>query len=155
MFIGPYSVITLDRNYYHDLSGRAPKIGDTGVSQAVQATNNYFYNMKGHAFDVYSGTSLLAEGNVFESVTTPMTSGSSAGTIFNVPDSSSSSTCSSYLGRTCPTNSLSGSGSWLSKKDTGALSKFQSYGSHWMVNAPLAASSTKSTVLANAGIGKI
>jgi pectin lyase len=155
MFIGDGSVITLDRNYYHAVSGRAPKLGEPGVSQDIQATNNYFYNMKGHAFDVYVGTSLLAEGNVFESVTTPMTTTSSAGTIFDVPTSSSSSTCSSYLGRTCPVNSFSSSGSWPSLTNTGALSRFQSYGSHWMVNSPLAASSVKSTVVANAGIGKI
>lgn len=154
MFIGPGDLITLDGNYYHDLSGRAPKIGATDVRVVLQASNNYFYSMKGHAFDIYSGTSALLEGNVFETVSTPITSGSSAGYVYDVPDSSSSSACSSYLGRTCPVNTLSGSGTWVSLKTTSALSTFQSYGSHWMVT-PITASGVKAKVLANAGIGKI
>ncbi|KAF3004663.1 hypothetical protein E8E14_001233 [Neopestalotiopsis sp. 37M] len=154
MFIGNGDVITLDRNYYHDLSGRAPKLGEPGATTVVQATNNYFYNMKGHAFDIYQDTSALIEGNVFATVTTPMTSTSSSGAVYDVPDSSSASACSSYLGRSCQANSLSGSGSWLSLKNTAVLSTFQSYGSRWMVT-PIAASSVSATVLANAGIGKI
>ncbi|KAF1976400.1 pectin lyase-like protein, partial [Bimuria novae-zelandiae CBS 107.79] len=153
LFIGAGFVITLDRNYYHGVSGRAPKLGEPGMSQDVQATNNYFYNMKGHAFDVYEGTNLLSEGNVFESVTTPFTNESSAGSIFET-DSSSAGTCSAYLGRSCQTNTASGSGSLINKKDTGVLARFQSYGSRWTV-VPISASSTKSTVLANAGIGKV
>jgi pectin lyase len=110
--------------------------------------------MKGHAFDIYQDTSALIEGNVFATVTTPMTSTSSSGAVYDVPDSSSASACSSYLGRSCQVNSLSGSGSWLSLKNTAVLSTFQSYVSRWMVT-PIAASSVSGTVLANAGIGKI
>jgi hypothetical protein len=31
MFIGPGDLITIDGNYYHDVSGRAPKLGADGV----------------------------------------------------------------------------------------------------------------------------
>lgn len=152
MFIGAGDLITIDGNYYHAVSGRAPKLGADGVKTVVQATNNYFYSMKGHAFDIYQGTYALIEGNVFESVTTTMLT--QTGYIYDTPDSSSASACSSYLGRSCQINSFTSSGSWPSLKATTVLSTFQSYGSSWMV-APIAASGVKVKVLANAGIGKI
>lgn len=45
MFIGPGDLITIDGNYYHDISGRAPKIGADGVTVTVQAGNNLFSKM--------------------------------------------------------------------------------------------------------------
>jgi pectin lyase len=65
MFISPRDLITIDRNYYHDVSGCAPKIGADEVTVTVQAGNNLFSNMKGHAFDIYDSTSALLEGNMF------------------------------------------------------------------------------------------
>ncbi|KAM0278733.1 hypothetical protein ACHAQH_005027 [Verticillium albo-atrum] len=82
MFYGKGDRVTLDKNYYHDVSGRAPKLGQPGVTGTFQATNNYFKNMKGHAFDVYEGATALIEGNVFETVSTPMTSSSNKGAVF-------------------------------------------------------------------------
>lgn len=85
MFIGPGDLITIDGNYYHDVSGRAPKLGADGVTVTAQASNNLFSNMQGHAFDIYDSTTALLEGNVFESVDSPVAS--YTGPIYNVPDS--------------------------------------------------------------------
>lgn len=108
MFIGPQDLITIDGNYYHDVSGRAPKLGADGVTVTVQASNNLSSNMQGHAFDIYDSTTALLEGNVFESVDSPIAS--YTGSIYDVPDSSSASTCLSTLGRECEVNTLTGSG---------------------------------------------
>ncbi|KAL0930322.1 pectin lyase [Colletotrichum truncatum] len=154
MFITDGDKITLDRNYWHDLSGRAPKLGQDGVSTTVHATNNYFANMAGHAFDIYPGTSALIEGNVFEKVEQPMTDNSAkVNTVFNAPDSGSLASCSSSLGRACVANSLSGSGTFTSMTSTAGLSNLAKVKTNLV--KPKAASSVKSMVMKGAGIGKI
>ncbi|KAJ5012341.1 putative pectin lyase F [Colletotrichum sp. SAR 10_99] len=154
MFIATGDKVTLDRNYWHALSGRAPKLGQSGATTTVQASNNLFSNMLGHAFDAYAGTSALIEGNVLESVTLPMTAeAEKVGTIFNAPDSASLALCSSSLGRTCVANSLSSSGKFASMKDTFGLSAMASAKPYLVT--PIQASNVKSTVTGNAGVGKI
>ncbi|KAH8777676.1 pectin lyase fold/virulence factor [Diaporthe sp. PMI_573] len=153
MFVADGDKLTLDRNWYHDVSGRAPKIGGSGTT--VQAVNNYFSNNQGHNFDITSGTSVLLEGNRFESAKTPITSDSSksGAQIFNVPDSGSISTCSSQLGRSCVANSLVSSGAWPSFKSTAALDNLARYKSNLVT--PIQSGNVKSTVSGSAGIGKI
>ncbi|KAH9208515.1 pectin lyase B [Leptodontidium sp. 2 PMI_412] len=153
MFFGTNDFVTLDRNYWHDLSGRSPKLGADGVSTVVQATNNFFYNNKGRDFDISAGTKALIEGNVFESVITPMTISTAVLNVYNVPDAASATACASYLGRNCVVNALSGSGEWPSKTDDTALASMKSYINYAV--APIAASGVKSYVTANAGIGRI
>ncbi|KAH6897416.1 pectin lyase fold/virulence factor [Thelonectria olida] len=150
MFIADGDQVTLDRNYFHDVSGRAPKLGADGVSGSFHATNNYFSNMQGHAFDAYDGVTAILEGNVFESVDTPITdSGAAVSTIFNVPDSSAASSCSSTIGRACVVNSLSSSGDWPSMSETSALSTFSSLKDYLVT--PVEASEVASLVTSNAG----
>ncbi|KAF2629509.1 polysaccharide lyase family 1 protein [Macroventuria anomochaeta] len=57
--------LTLDHNWFHDPSGRAPKLSTDSVSGTFHAVNTYFENMKGHVFDARSGVKALTEGNVF------------------------------------------------------------------------------------------
>ncbi|KPM39199.1 hypothetical protein AK830_g7332 [Neonectria ditissima] len=151
MFIADGDQVTMDRNYFHEMSGRAPKLGADGVSGTFQATNNYFSNMKGHAFDGYDGVTAIIEGNVFESVNSPITeSGASVSTIFNAADESAASSCESYLGRACALNSVdSSSGDWPALSETGALSTWSSL-SEYLVD-PVAASEVASLVTSNAG----
>ncbi|KAJ0339874.1 hypothetical protein COL154_001335 [Colletotrichum chrysophilum] len=153
MFVADGDKVTLDRNWYHDMSGRAPKISGTGTT--VQAVNNYFSDNLGHNFDITKGTNVLLEGNVFSNAKTPITtdSSSSGANIFDVPDSGSISTCSSSLGRNCVANSLSGSGAWPSFKSTAALSGLGKSKANLVT--PIQASNVKSTVTGKAGIGKI
>lgn len=151
MFIADGDQITLDKNYFHDVSGRAPKLGQDGVSGTFQATNNYFANMKGHAFDAYDGASVLIEGNVFDAVITPITEqAASVSTFYNVPDSSAASACSSVIGRNCVANHVSSdSGDFPSLKSSSALSAFSKI-TDYLVE-PVDASTVASTVKGNAG----
>lgn len=172
MFYGDGDQVTLDRNYFHDVSGRAPKLGEPGVSVTFvsgpspafdtspsitnqpqppqQATNNYFSNMKGHAFDAYAGASALIEGNAFDSVDTPLTDQSlTVDTVFNVADASAAAACSSQLGRECVLNSLASSGTWTPMSSTSGLSAFSAAKDYLLT--PIDASKVASLVLANAG----
>lgn len=151
MFIADGDQISLDSNYFHDVSGRAPKLGQDGVTGTFHATNNYFSNMLGHAFDAYDGASALIEGNVFESVTTPITDqAATVSTFYNVPDSSAASACSSVIGRSCILNDVdSSSGDFPSLKSSSALSAFSKVIDYLVV--PVAASSVASSVKSNAG----
>ncbi|KAF6822533.1 pectin lyase [Colletotrichum plurivorum] len=154
MFIGKGDKITLDRNHWHTLSGRAPKLGQDGVTTTVQASNNYFANMNGHAFDVYSGTSALLEGNVFEKVNQPMTAqAEKVNTLFNAPDAGSLATCSGSIGRACVANSLTGSGKFASMKNTAGLANLAKVKASLV--KPIQASNVKKTVTGSAGVGKI
>lgn len=150
MLYGDGDQVTLDRNYFHGVSGRAPKLGDGTSKGTFQVTNNYFSNMKGHAFDIYSGASTLIEGNAFESVHTPITDDSlSVSTTFNVGNESTASSCSSVLGRACVVNSLTSSGDWPALGDSSALSAWSS-AANYLVD-PVAASEVPSLVRGGAG----
>jgi pectate lyase len=154
MFIANGDKVTLDRNYWHDMSGRSPKLGADGVTTTVQVTNNYFYNNKGHDFDIYPGTSALLEGNRIYSVTTPMTANSkNVATVYNVPDAASASACSTMLGRHCFMNTITSSGEWPSLKQTGVLSTMAKVKTNLVT--PIAVGNVIATVTQNAGVGKI
>jgi pectate lyase len=103
MFIGKNEKITMDKNYFHDVSGRAPKLGQDGVSGMFHAVNNYFENMKGHAFDAYTGANALVEGNAFVAVDQPNTE-HAAGIATFVGDGGNA--CSGSFGRDCIPNSV-------------------------------------------------
>ncbi|KAK6537368.1 hypothetical protein TWF694_011560 [Orbilia ellipsospora] len=155
LLLGAADWYTFSGNYVHTVSGRAPKLGYTGAKIYMHAVNNYFYNVAGHAFDVEVGVELLVEGNAFNSVTTPFlsSSSSSGAQIFDVPSSSYTSTCSSYIGRTCQVNSIASSGTFTSFTNTGALSALSGLKSYLIAANP--ASGVAASVVANAGIGKL
>ncbi|KAI0592835.1 putative pectin lyase [Biscogniauxia sp. FL1348] len=142
-FTGSNDKITLKGNYIHHTSGRSPKVGGNTVLHAV---NNYFGPSTGHNFEVGSGAYILAEGNVFDSVPTPVEDGAE-GALFTADDTSA---CSSAIGRACVANSLSDSGTF-SGTDTDVLSKF----SDDTVATAEAVSVVTSSVPSSAGIGTI
>ncbi|KAM0438494.1 hypothetical protein ACHAPT_001243 [Fusarium lateritium] len=150
---GKADKITFDRNYLHDVSGRAPKIGSSEGTQVVQAVNNYFNYNTGHNFDITSSGRVLIEGNRFENSKTPITADSKAGKLFTVPDDASRSTCSSSLGRNCETNALTASGDWPSRKDSVVLTELGKYKSNLVT--PIRIGDVKGTVNSNYGIGRI
>lgn len=148
LFLGVGDQITLANNYIHDVSGRAPKLGsDTVIT--MHAVNNYFVDSEGHNFDI-DGANVLMEGNVFENCKTPILE--VIGNLFNVPTSSSASTCTSYIGRACVQNSVTDSGTFSDYTDSGALSAFSSADDVWEA---VAVAGVAASVLANAGIGKL
>jgi pectin lyase len=148
LFYGADDHITLANNYIHNCSGRAPKVGGSG-STTLHAVNNYWSSIGGHAFDVGEGAKVLIEGNVFDTVTTTITTASATagGNIFN----SGGSSCESYIGRSCQANSVSNSGTFTSYSDTDAMSGFSGY---TVVDAT-STDDVASSVVANAGIGKL
>lgn len=93
----------------------------------------------------------LIEGNVFESVTTAITSASASagGRIFNTY--SSGSACSTGVGRTCVANSVTSTGSWSSYTDSSFFPNFSGKN----VQSATSASSVKASVQANSGVGRI
>ncbi|KAF4555488.1 Pectate lyase-like protein 11 [Elsinoe fawcettii] len=153
LLLGKGDKITLYRNWFHHTSGRAPKIGAPGDGpQTVHALNNLFEAATGHNFDVAGSAHVLIEGNAFISSKAPITP-TSAGVIFDVPDTASLRQCSSALGRACAVNTFASSGPWKSLKSTGVLTELGK--SKAIVMAPRAANTVLNSVRSNAGVGKI
>ncbi|CAJ2500245.1 Uu.00g030980.m01.CDS01 [Anthostomella pinea] len=145
-FTGSNDLVTLKGNYIHHTSGRSPKVGGNTLLHAV---NNYFYSSSDHMFEVDSGAMILAEGNVFQNVPTPVLSPVS-GKLFTSPDATTNAACTTYLGRACQVNAFGSSGSF-SGTDTSFFSNFQNKN---IASADTAANAN-SNVVNNAGIGKI
>ncbi|KAK6211744.1 pectin lyase [Colletotrichum tabaci] len=141
-FAGSNDQITFKNNYVHHFSGRSPKVNGNSF---VHAINNYWAETSGHAFEVDEGGYVLAEGNVFNGISTVLESGGAGATL--AITSSNAAQCESKLGRACQANSLTSSGKF-DGSDTSVLSKF---GSADIPDA-VAASSVSSSA---AGFGKI
>lgn len=137
LFLGSDDKVTFKGNYIHNTSGRGPKVGGKTVLHAV---NNYWGNVDptGHAFEIDTGAYILAEGNTFDGVKTPVSE--LKGKLYTGTD------CSRALGRACVGNSLNGSGTF-SGTDSDVLSSFN--------NKAAAAAKDASGVPAKAGVGKI
>ncbi|KIM22249.1 polysaccharide lyase family 1 protein, partial [Serendipita vermifera MAFF 305830] len=102
--------------------------------------------------DSQTGAVVLAEGNYFNTVTTPSVSGS-AGREYFIQSSSDVSTCTSSLGRTCQANTLTSSGS-VSHLDSAVLTNLKTQ-SAVTGYSPMTASAAATYVQANAGVGKV
>lgn len=129
--------MTFKGNYIHNTSGRGPKVGGKTVLHAV---NNYWGNIDptGHAFEIDSGAYILAEGNTFNGVKTPVSV--TEGKLYTGTD------CSGALGRACVANTMTGSGTF-SGTASDILSNFNSKAA--------AAAKDASGVPNTAGFGKI
>lgn len=138
LFLGSDDTVTFKGNYIHNTSGRGPKVGGKTVLHAV---NNYWGNIdpSGHAFEIDSGAYILAEGNTFNAVKTPVSV--KEGKLYTGTD------CSSALGRACVENNLTGSGEF-SGSDSDVLSSFGGA-------KPATAEKDASGVPTSAGFGKI
>ncbi|KAH7259161.1 pectin lyase fold/virulence factor [Fusarium redolens] len=149
MFYGEGDQVTLDRNHFHDVAGRAPKLGEPGTNGYFHATNNYFQNMKGHAFDAYQGANAIIEGNVFDGVDTPVTKeAASVNTLF-IADESDASACQSALGRACVPNSATSSGDLPSMKGESGLNAVAKNKDN--IITPVSASEVAALVLGSVG----
>lgn len=149
MFYGDGDQITLDSNYLHDCSGRAPKLSDSDTTCYVQAVNNYFSNMAGHAFEAYGSATAIIEGNAFDNVDSPFSKDAQVDTVYSVSDASAASACEDALGRACELNSFADSGDWPALGESSTLSTLATY-SEYLVT-PIAASKVAAHVQANAG----
>ncbi|KAF2128960.1 polysaccharide lyase family 1 protein [Dothidotthia symphoricarpi CBS 119687] len=147
LFLGTDDKITMQGNYIHHTSGRSPKIGGTDSGTLLHAVNNYWYDNTGHAFAISENGRVLAEGNVFESVTTPVESGTEY--LFAALTASANAVCEDPLGYVCQVNQLTSSGDWA-----GSGSDFLDGFSGEGVEA-VAASTVAASVKSNAGVGKL
>lgn len=105
LLAGKAQSITLNNNWFHNFSGRAPKIG--GDSVLVHLVNNYFQNGSWHALDAVKPAKVLVEGNYFENVKVPITVSSNPGYIFGLlrmTDAAEPDQCRVVLGRDCVGN---------------------------------------------------
>ncbi|GES64695.1 pectin lyase A [Aspergillus terreus] len=143
---GSSDMVTMKGNYIYHTSGRSPKVQGNTLLHAV---NNYWYDNSGHAFEIGSGAYVLAEGNVFQDITTVAES-PIEGEVFTSPSTSANEACSSYLGRACEVNGFGNSGSF-SQADTGFLSKFQGQN----IASATAYGEVASSVSSNAGQGHL
>lgn len=143
---GSSDLVTMKGNYIYHTSGRSPKVQGNTLLHAV---NNYWYDNSGHAFEIGSGGYVLAEGNVFQNIGTPVESPVD-GSLFTVPNASSGSSCSASLGRTCVVNGFGSSGTF-SQSDTDFLSKFSGKN----IASASAYSTVASSVSSGAGQGKL
>ncbi|KAF5252906.1 hypothetical protein FANTH_2230 [Fusarium anthophilum] len=149
MFYGEGDQVTLDRNHFHDVAGRAPKLGEPGTNGYFHATNNYFQNMKGHAFDAYQGANAIIEGNVFDGVDTPITKEAASVSTLFVADESGASTCQSALGRACVPNSATSSGDLPSLKGESGLNAVAKNKDN--IITPVSASEVTALILGSVG----
>ncbi|TVY46701.1 putative pectin lyase A [Lachnellula occidentalis] len=116
--LGSNDLVTMKGNYIHHTSGRSPKMGGNTLLHAV---NNYFYANTGHAFDIETGAYVVAEGNVFQNVVTPLLA--KVGSLFASPSTAANTVCNTYLGHDCQVNTFGSSGTFVGT-DTGFLSDF-------------------------------
>jgi pectate lyase len=149
MFVANGDQITLDKNYFHDVSGRAPKFDGQGTT--MHATNNLWANVKGHAFEANANTNSLIEGNVFENVKTTVDAA-------NIPNvytvAKGGAACQSALGRACVENKIdSSSGKLVGGENTAALTALGRSKANLV--APVAVASVAASVRANAGPSKL
>jgi pectin lyase len=111
----------------------------------LHAVNNYWYACSGHAFDIGKGAMVVAEGNVFQNVVTPLLE--NLGKLFSSPSTSANTACSKYLGHNCVMNSFGSSGAFAGT-DSSFFSSFSG-----KTIAP--ASAASANVALTAGVGKI
>lgn len=78
-------------------------MGDT----VLHAVNNLWDDNGGHAFDVGSGSNVVAEGNIFEDVKVPLLAGLSGNLLTD-----GGTACVAKLGHVCVANTLTSSGSF-------------------------------------------
>jgi pectin lyase len=86
LLLGEADTVTFQGNYIHHTSGRSPKVGGATLLHAV---NNFWYDNTGHAFDISENANVIAEGNVMQSVKTPLNEG--AELLFSAPDATANS----------------------------------------------------------------
>ncbi|KAF9729293.1 hypothetical protein PMIN03_012001 [Paraphaeosphaeria minitans] len=140
---GSNDLVTLKGNYIHHTSGRSPK---TGGNSLIHAVNNYWYANSGHAFDNGAGAKVVAEGNVFQNVVTPLLD--NKGNFFGSPSTGANAACSANLGHVCQLNAFGSSGS-LGGTDTSFLGNFAGK------NVAGAAAASAGTIQNGAGVGKV
>ncbi|KAL4742865.1 hypothetical protein BDV11DRAFT_202323 [Aspergillus similis] len=98
--VGENDSITFKGNYLYKTSGRSPALSGT---TKFHACNNVWSDNNGHAIEGNEQGQGLFEGNVFQDVTTVVSSANwEAGDLFlSSADGTGNDACASYIGRNC------------------------------------------------------
>ncbi|KAK1932249.1 putative pectin lyase F [Phytophthora citrophthora] len=151
LLYGETTQISLVNNFIHKTSGRSPKIGGSADQNVVvHAANNFFSDNSGHAFDVAASAYVLAEGNYFDTVTTPNLDDEDGN--FFVPTAASD--CVSSLSRDCELNVLTDSGTLAGYNEDAVKNILSSYTTQ-IGGYSVAAASKLSAATANFGVGSV
>ncbi|ETO71995.1 hypothetical protein F444_11773 [Phytophthora nicotianae P1976] len=151
LILGKQTEMSLLGNYMHKMSGRFPKIGGhDGEVSVIHAANNYFFDGTGHAFDVATGGFVLAEGNYFNSVSTP-NQPDPKGSIF-IPNAAGD--CQASIGRPCKLNVLTKSGSFVSNSKDAVIKKISNLKSR-IGNTKVTEAGSFSAATKNFGVGAL
>jgi len=147
LFYGTETQVSLINNYIHQTSGRSPKVGGDSI---IHAANNYFYNNSGHNFNPTDDSYTIAEGNYMDTCTTPVYITDTTGSIYS--ETSGSTTCSSYLSRSCKVNTNTNSANSLkSQSGSTALKTGATVAKKYSPSAAAKLSTTSS----NFGVGTL
>ncbi|MGC4088179.1 MAG: hypothetical protein QM756_09815 [Polyangiaceae bacterium] len=144
LITGDSNTVTALGNWIHHTSGRGPHAGGTAVAADgkdqvwSQFANNYYQTVKGHAADPAEYAYLLYEGTYFKDVTTPFQSGSGGYAYAPVASnvSSTSSACTSAIGRACIANATNSTTITTFPLDATALTQAGTYSSYMVTPYP-------------------
>ncbi|KAH6684059.1 pectin lyase [Halenospora varia] len=140
-FTGSNNPTTFKGSYIHHTSSRGPKLV---VNTLLRAVSNYWYAISGHAFDIDADATVLAEGNMLYSVTTPLLE--NLGKLFS--SATRVADCNTCLGMACVANSYGKSGSFVRTE----LTFFRFFSCKTIASASKASSGRPA---ASAGVGKV
>jgi pectin lyase len=155
LLLGTSQSVTLSQNWFHDFSGRAPKIDGQAL---VQVVGNYFQHGTGHALDAADAAKVLVEGNDFEDVKLPINVTDHGGAIFAARgdvDAAAQARCRAALGRACAGNRVAPAAKvdGFDLKDA-VLDAFKQAGRAQLVT-PAAISDVRTMVTQQAGPGHL
>ncbi|KAG7378258.1 hypothetical protein PHYBOEH_000454 [Phytophthora boehmeriae] len=152
LILGTKVEMSIVGNYFHATSGRSPKIGGyDNQEEVVHVANNYFSDNTGHAFAVSTGGYVLAEGNYFDSVKTPIEKADPNGHFF-VPKAAGD--CKASIGRDCELNVLNDSGDFAGYGENDVATKIGDHKTE-IGGYAVTAAAKASAASGNFGVGEL
>ncbi|KAL0574029.1 hypothetical protein V5O48_001176 [Marasmius crinis-equi] len=152
--------VTLMNNWFYFTAGRSPHTGGQASTDTLlyHFVNNYFSDNTGHAFDIGQGSRVLAEGNYFNNVKTPII-GVEAGLAhlyFPTVVNDANACSNNAMGRVCEWNRIAGnSGTPAVYLDQAVFSTALKTDAAVKGLKPMAVADVPAFVQANAGVGKV
>ncbi|KAH8809495.1 pectin lyase-like protein [Flagelloscypha sp. PMI_526] len=156
---GQGDTVTFVNNWLYYTAGRSPHTGGQASTDTLlyHFVNNYISSNTGHALDIGQGTRMLAEGNYFASVKTPIAGVDTNGHLYFPTTVNDAYGCSNAnMGRYCEWNRIdSSSGTPGTYLDTSVFSTILATDSSVKGLTPKGVADVPAYVQANAGVGKV
>ncbi|KAK1236070.1 hypothetical protein PQX77_000660 [Marasmius sp. AFHP31] len=152
--------VTLMNNWFYYTAGRSPHTGGQASSDTLlyHFVNNYFSSISGHALDIGQGTRVLAEGNYFDNVKTPIAGvDASYGHLYFPTTVDDAYPCNDNgMGRYCEWNRMAGgSGTPAVYLDKTVFNTVLKSDAAVKGLKPMGVADVPAYVKANAGVGKV